>query len=111
MEITCQQAEGMVSRYIDRNLSLNELESFLEHIEKCTACREELETNFIVYKAIQQLSEDDDSDMDFRLLLSEDLRNARNHIRKIYLNRFLLIGGAVGGIFLLFILVIFLILR
>ena len=34
--MNCRIAEGMVNKYIDHTLPLNDLEDFLEHIEKCS---------------------------------------------------------------------------
>ena len=36
--MNCRIAEGMVNKYIDHTLPLNDLEDFLEHIEKCSSC-------------------------------------------------------------------------
>lgn len=49
------------------------LEEFLEHIENCSSCYDELATYFIVHKAMEQLDEkQEDSVLDFRELLEED---------------------------------------
>ena len=40
----CRTAESMVTRFIDHSLSVNELEEFLDHIEHCSSCYDELET-------------------------------------------------------------------
>ena len=53
--IDCRQAETLVARYIKHTLSTDELEEFLDHIEHCSSCYDELETYFIVHEAIQQL--------------------------------------------------------
>ena len=53
----CRTAESMVTRFIDHSLSVNELEEFLDHIETCPSCYDELETYFIVHEAMQQLDE------------------------------------------------------
>ena len=55
--IDCRQAETLVARYIKHTLSTDELEEFLDHIEHCSSCYDELETYFIVHEAIQQLDE------------------------------------------------------
>ena len=65
----CQTAEGMVSRYIKHDLPLNELEEFLDHVQNCSSCYDELETYFIVHEVTHQL--DDDS-----------IRKSRRYIRK-----------------------------
>ena len=67
--IDCRQAETLVARYIKHTLSTDELEEFLDHIEHCSSCYDELETYFIVHEAIQQLDEKEDGTvLDFREL-------------------------------------------
>ena len=77
----CRTAEGMVSSYIKHDLPLNELEEFLDHVQNCSSCYDELETYFIVHEAIQQLDEKEDGTvLDFRELLEQDIRRSRRHI-------------------------------
>ena len=46
---------------------MNDLEDFLEHIENCSSCYDELATYFIVHKAMQQLDEkQEDTVLDFK---------------------------------------------
>ena len=79
----CRTAESMVTRFIDHSLSVNELEEFLDHIEHCSSCYDELETYFIVHEAIQQLDEKEDGTvLDFRELLEQDIRRSRRYIRQ-----------------------------
>ena len=73
----------MVTKYINHTLSTNELEDFLDHIEHCSSCYDELETYFIVHKAIQQLDEKEDGTVyNFRKLLEQDIHRTRRHIRQ-----------------------------
>ena len=82
-EIDCLTAEGMVSKYIRHTLSVDELEEFLDHVESCPSCYDELETHFIVYEALQQLDEKEDGTvLDFRKLLEQDIRRSRRIIRQ-----------------------------
>ena len=61
----------------------DELEEFLDHIEHCSSCYDELETYFIVHEAIQQLDEKEDGTvLDFRELLEQDIRRSRRYIRQ-----------------------------
>lgn len=79
----CRVAEGMVNKYIDHTLPLNDLEDFLEHIESCSSCYDELATYFIVHKAMQQLDEQqEDLVLDFKQLLEEDIRKSKKYILK-----------------------------
>ena len=86
--IDCRQAETLVARYIKHTLSTDELEEFLDHIEHCSSCYDELETYFIVHEAMQQLDEESrDSTLDLRELLEEDIRRSKHYILKMRFRR------------------------
>lgn len=53
--MTCQEAERMVTPYINDELTGEELESFLGHLEECKSCQEELEIYFMVDVGLKQL--------------------------------------------------------
>ncbi len=53
--LTCKEAEKMVMHYIDEELGEEELDEFLEHIEECSLCREELEIYYTVSVGLRQL--------------------------------------------------------
>lgn len=104
--MNCRIAEGMVNKYINHTLPLNDLEEFLEHIENCSSCYDELATYFIVHKAMQQLDETrEDTVMDFKELLEEDIRKSRRYIRRKKFHRAV---AAVAACILIAVLVIFL---
>ena len=85
----CRTAEGMVSSYIEHKLPVNELEEFLDHVESCSSCYDELETYFIVHEVTQQLDDSSsNSVLDFKNLLEQDIRKSRRYIRKKKLGRF-----------------------
>ena len=86
--MNCQTAESMVNRYIEHDLSVNELEDFLDHVENCPSCYDELETYFIVHAAMRQLDEESgDSSLDLRELLEDDIRRSNHYILKMKFRR------------------------
>lgn len=86
--MNCQTAESMVTRYIEHDLSVDELEGFIDHVENCSSCYEELETYFIVHAAIKQLDEESkDSTLNFQELLKEDIRRSKHYILKMKFRR------------------------
>ena len=88
-DMNCRTAEGMVNRYISHDLPVDEMEEFLDHIQNCSSCYDELETYFIVHEAMQQLNEDSgESVLDFKDLLEQDIRKSRRYICKKKLYRF-----------------------
>lgn len=56
--MTCQEAERMVTPYINDELTGDELEAFLNHLEECKSCQEELEIYFMVDVGVKKLDED-----------------------------------------------------
>ncbi len=90
--MNCRAAEGMVTRYMDHTLSIKELEEFLEHVQSCSSCYEELETYFIVQQAMVQLDEEEEEEsavLDLQHLLEQDLKKSRRYIRKKKLEQIL----------------------
>lgn len=51
----CQEVENMVLPYIRHQLTDYELEKFIQHIEGCESCKEELEIYFMVNEGLKQL--------------------------------------------------------
>ena len=81
----CQTAEGMVSSYIEHKLPVNELEEFLDHVQNCSSCYDELETYFIVHEVTQQLDDNSsNSVLDFKGLLEQTAGTGHPEIQKIY---------------------------
>lgn len=58
-EMTCQEAEKMVIPYINDELTVSQMEDFLDHIETCANCREELEIHYMVDIGLKKLDEAD----------------------------------------------------
>lgn len=56
--MTCKDAEALVMPYIRKELPEYEMEEFLEHIEGCENCKEELEIYYTVDVGIRQLDAD-----------------------------------------------------
>lgn len=55
--MTCEEAERMVTPYINDQLSGDDLEAFLSHVENCKNCQEELEIYFMVDVGLKQLDQ------------------------------------------------------
>lgn len=57
--MTCMEAEKMVIPYIHDELTIDELDEFLEHVETCENCMEELEIYYMVDVGLKKLDEAD----------------------------------------------------
>lgn len=57
--MTCREAEKMIVPYIQDALTVDELDEFLEHVDSCDNCMEELEIHYMVDVGLKKLDEDD----------------------------------------------------
>ena len=102
----CRTAEGMVNRYISHTLSIEEMEEFLDHIQNCSSCYDELETYYIVHEVTQQLdASESESVLDFKKLLEMDIRKSRRTLRQKKITRFVI---GIFACFLIILLAVFL---
>lgn len=78
--MTCIKAQSMITPFIDNKLNIKEMEEFLDHVDSCSKCMEELEFNYALLTAMKQLDEDKNLSDDFRLELSGKMKRARDKI-------------------------------
>ncbi len=57
--MTCREAEKLVVPYIHDELTIDQLDDFLDHVEYCDNCMEELEIHYMVDVGLRKLDEDD----------------------------------------------------
>ncbi|MBO5159657.1 MAG: zf-HC2 domain-containing protein [Lachnospiraceae bacterium] len=84
-KLTCKEAAKMVVPYIEGRLGNKELRRFVNHIEECKDCREELETYYIVYKGLMQLDEKEELPMNIIEALNEDFAVSKQHLKNMSL--------------------------
>ena len=56
--MTCTETQSLIKAFINDELNINEQEEFIQHIESCPNCREELEVYYAILTAMKQLDED-----------------------------------------------------
>lgn len=56
--MSCKEAESMIHSYINNELNDDDLEAFLEHINHCEDCKEELEIYYTVDVGVRQLDDE-----------------------------------------------------
>ena len=55
MNFECKEYELMISDYLMDNLKYKELSRFIDHIDNCSECREELSIQFLVTEGMNVL--------------------------------------------------------
>lgn len=86
--MNCERAERLITDYINHTMNIDELEEFLDHVEDCPSCYEELETYFTVFEATRHL--DDEvlgSVLDLKKAFQEDLNKSRAYLMRVKAER------------------------
>lgn len=55
--MTCKETEKMIPFFLQDDLETEDLREFMEHIEECDDCREELTIQFLVTEGMSRLEE------------------------------------------------------
>ena len=74
----CKQVEKMIPQFLNDDLTTEELREFMEHIENCTDCKEELTIEFLVSEGLVRL--ENGAVFDLQKELSECIAAAERHL-------------------------------
>lgn len=53
--MTCKEAEKLIPIFLDDDLDTDDLREFMEHIDECAECKEELSIQFLVKEGLSRL--------------------------------------------------------
>ncbi len=56
----CKRVMELIAQFINGQLNVEDTQAFLDHIDSCPECREELEVTYSLMTAMKQLDEDTD---------------------------------------------------
>ena len=56
----CKRVMELMTQFINEQLDAEDVQAFLDHIDSCPECREELEVTYSLMTAMKQLDEDTD---------------------------------------------------
>ncbi|MBE5936271.1 MAG: zf-HC2 domain-containing protein [Lachnospiraceae bacterium] len=73
----CVEAQGLITKYINDELTGEKLEEFLGHIYDCEDCREELEIYYVIMKGMQQIDDDNVLNYNFHQAFEDELKSSR----------------------------------
>ena len=89
----CKKAQSLVTAYIMRKLNDKDLEDFLEHVDSCEECYEELEIYYTVHYTIARLDEDEaDQVYNVKKALQNRLEESRFYIWRTKVSRIYRMG-------------------
>ncbi len=105
--MTCKEAEKLIPLFLKDDLDTDDLREFMEHINKCEECKEELSIQFLVLEGMARLESgsvfDLQNELKFRMEESERILKLRESMQWIlYALDGLIIVAVITIIVLLF---------
>ncbi len=104
----CKEIEKLIRKFIDDELDYRESEQFMEHIEACPGCKEELTIQFLVSEGMLMLEDgvafDLQSELDVRLAKLKRKMERRENLKYFsYITEFFAIVLIILFIILVFV--------
>lgn len=92
----CGDCERLMEPYLRDELPVDQLEVFLDHVDHCADCREELEIVYMLHEGLHQLQQDEESSFDMTGMLERRLEASRQKVKKTGIFRQVItcLGGA-----------------
>ncbi|SFR96021.1 anti-sigma factor family protein [Anaeromicropila populeti] len=81
--MTCFEAQSMITPFINEQLDIKQLEQFLEHIERCKECKEEVEVYFTLFSGMKQLDENKTISNKFHIDLDNFIQKQEDNILEV----------------------------
>ncbi len=78
--MTCECALKKITNYIKRELSEKEEWEFIEHVEQCPQCLDELVFTFMMLEGLDMLDEGELGSMDFGMEIAKNLAERKKAI-------------------------------
>ncbi len=78
--MNCVTAQQLIRAYLDGYLSDRELEDFLNHVQTCPDCFDELEVYYSIYRTLNDV--DEKGDYNFKKKLHRKLEGSRAYLRR-----------------------------
>ncbi len=76
----CKHVQSLIPQYLADELESRELEAFIRHVETCPECYDELETYFMLNRALKFLDDENGSSYNLKSLLEKDIRTRKHQL-------------------------------
>lgn len=80
--MTCKDAEKLIPIFIRDELNYTELEQFIDHIEECPACKEEMSIQYLIAEGMVRLEEGSAFDLNYELRNLMEISKTRIRVHK-----------------------------
>ena len=104
--MNCKEAEKQISLFLDDDLDGRDLAEFVEHIEDCPDCKEELSIQFLVTEGMEQLEQGNNFNLQKALLLKLGDADDKVRINRILRNILLCLEIAVAAMIIIAVIIV-----
>ena len=80
--MTCKDVEKLIPIFIKDELTYRELEQFIDHIENCPNCKEEMSIQFLVTEGMVRLEDGSAFDLNLELRNLMEVSKAKIRVHK-----------------------------
>lgn len=103
----CKEEEKMIPVFLQDELDIKDLKQFIDHIDGCPECMEELSIQFLVAEGLERLEAG--NNFNLQKALTTRLLDARHQIRvrQVLQQTLLCLEVAVGAAILIALLIVF----
>lgn len=109
-KLQCHQVAKMIPPFIADEISYEELERFMEHIEECESCREELSIQFLVEVGLNSLEAGNVFDLQQELNIALEEAEKRVQVYRFFKQSVFVLGciGIAAALLTVLFLIIYL---
>ena len=82
--MNCKEAQSKIPLFLHEKLDIEDIELFLEHMEMCKTCREELEVYYTLHTALEILEDNQEyAHNNYQIDLKRELYLAKEKCKRI----------------------------
>ena len=105
--MNCKEAEKKIPSFLQDDLDGSKLEEFVEHVENCSECKEELSIQFLVTEGLERLEEGNNFNLQEELLMKLESAEHRINVHRMLWYILLCLEAAVAAAIIIALCVVF----
>ncbi|MBD5450340.1 MAG: zf-HC2 domain-containing protein [Lachnospiraceae bacterium] len=105
--MNCKETEKEIPSFLQDDLDGTKLEEFVEHVESCPECKEELSIQFLVTEGLERLEEGNNFNLQEELLMKLDGAEHRINVHRMLWYILLCLEAAVAAAIIIALCVVF----
>ncbi len=105
--MNCKEAEKKIPSFLQDELDGSKLEEFIEHVESCPECKEELSIQFLVAEGLERLEKGNNFNLQEELLMKLEGAEHRINVHRMLRYILMCLEAAVAAAIIIALCVVF----